>query len=113
MLVLNVYFYVTGQPSTEYVSTESPMAAYANVHHALEEMRVRSLAAIHGSPIHDFDYRNVPKSSDPPRVLVIGPENSGKTTLCKILVNYAINANQGWVPVLVNIDTSDIYPFVL
>jgi polyribonucleotide 5'-hydroxyl-kinase len=89
------------------------MAPYANVHHAFEQMRVRALAAIHGSPIHDPDYGNVPRNSEPPRVMVVGPENSGKTTLCKILANYAVNANQGWVPVLVNVDTADVRQILL
>jgi polyribonucleotide 5'-hydroxyl-kinase len=84
------------------------MIAYANIHHAFEEMRVRALAAVHGSPIQEVEYTNVPKYSDPPRVLVVAPENSGKTTLCKILANYAVNADQGWVPVLVNVDTSEV-----
>jgi polyribonucleotide 5'-hydroxyl-kinase len=100
--------HVIGQPSTEYISSESPMAAYANVHHAFEEMRVRALAAIHGSPIQEYDYVNNRRTSDPPRVMIVGPENSGKTTLCKILTNYAVNVNQGWVPVLINLDAADV-----
>jgi polyribonucleotide 5'-hydroxyl-kinase len=84
------------------------MAAYANVHHALEEMRVRALAAIHGSPIQEVEYSSTPRTSDPPRVLVVGQENSGKSALCKILANYAVKANQGWVPILVNLDTADV-----
>ncbi|KAJ7905838.1 Clp1-domain-containing protein [Mycena olivaceomarginata] len=42
--------HVTGQPSTEYVSEETPMAAYANLHIAFEQMRVRSLRDLRGSP---------------------------------------------------------------
>ncbi|KAF5389881.1 hypothetical protein D9757_003556 [Collybiopsis confluens] len=93
--------YVIGQPSTEYVSDDTPMAAYGNLHMAFEQMRVRALAKIHGSP--------VPKgpseiAAEPPRVLVLGPENSGKTSICKILVNYAVRAGQGWSPLLANVD---------
>lgn len=95
---------VTGHPSTEYVSEETPMAAYANLHIAFEQMRVRAQRTIHGSPIHDDD----PAASvQPPRVLVLGPENSGKTTVCKILVNYAVRAGQGWSPLLTNVDPSE------
>src|SRR5579863_8864275 len=78
--------HVTGTPSTEYVSDESPMNAYANVHLALEKMRVRALSSQRGSPLpagpdhHEAD-------PEPPRVLVLGPENSGKTTVCKTLAN--------------------------
>ncbi|KAA1469407.1 hypothetical protein DENSPDRAFT_835025 [Dentipellis sp. KUC8613] len=84
---------VTGLPSTEYVSEETPMAAYANVHLALEAMRVRAVA-----PADD---------DEPPRVLVLGPENSGKTSVCKILTNYAVRAGQDWVPLYVNVDPAE------
>lgn len=95
---------VTGQPSTEYVSDETPMAAYANLHIAFEQMRVRALRTLHGSPAHDDDSS---AGAEPPRVLIVGPENSGKTTLCKILVNYAVRSGQGWSPLLVNVDPSE------
>ena len=45
---------------------------------------------------------------DPPRVLVVGPEHSGKTTVCKILTNYAVRAGQNWSPFLVNVDPSEV-----
>jgi polyribonucleotide 5'-hydroxyl-kinase len=98
--------YVTGTPSTDYVSDETPMHAYANVHLALEKMRVRALSSHRGSPPppgpdHEVD-------SEPPRVLVLGPENSGKTTVCKVLTNYAVRAGQGWRPMYVNTDPSEV-----
>jgi polyribonucleotide 5'-hydroxyl-kinase len=102
-----IYFrkHVTGHPSTEYISEETPMAAYANLHIAFEQMRVRALRTVHGSPAHDDD----PAANiEPPRVLVLGPENSGKTTVCKILVNYAVRAGQGWSPLLANVDPSEV-----
>ncbi|KAG6916611.1 Cleavage polyadenylation factor subunit clp1 [Tephrocybe rancida] len=92
------------QPSTEYVSDETPMAAYANLHIAFEQMRVRALRVVHGSPPRNDDPSAL---ADPPRVLVLGPDNSGKTTVCKILVNYAVRAGQGWSPLLVNVDPSE------
>ncbi|KAG5645598.1 Cleavage polyadenylation factor subunit clp1 [Asterophora parasitica] len=96
--------HVTGHPSTEYVSDETPMAAYANLHIAFEQMRVRALRTLHGSPAHDDDPA---ANAEPLRVLVVGPENSGKTTVCKILVNYAVRAGQGWSPLLVNVDPTE------
>lgn len=96
--------YVTGEPSTEYVSNETPMKVYANLHIALEQMRVRALRQIRGSPAPPGETAN----SDPPRVLVLGPEHSGKTTICKILTNYIVRAGQGWSPFLVNIDPSEV-----
>jgi hypothetical protein len=106
-LVLLIYFaqHITGRPSTEYVSEETPMAAYANVHIAFEQMRVRALRIVHGSPASEDDAN---ANAEPPRVLVLGPENSGKTTVCKILTNYAVRAGQNWSPVLVNVDPSEV-----
>ncbi|KAL6301804.1 hypothetical protein BKA93DRAFT_795947 [Sparassis latifolia] len=98
---------VTGQPSTEYISEETPMVAYANVHLALEQMRVRALRAVHGSPPSDDDDADILTNPDAPRVLVLGPENSGKTTMCKILTNYALRTGQDWCPLLVNADPSE------
>jgi polyribonucleotide 5'-hydroxyl-kinase len=82
------------------------MAAYGNLHIAFEQMRVRALRKIHDSPVPDQD-ANAP--TEPPRVLVLGPENSGKTTVCKILVNYAVRSGQGWAPLFVNVDPSEVF----
>ncbi|KAL0946785.1 hypothetical protein HGRIS_012958 [Hohenbuehelia grisea] len=101
---------VTGRPSTEYVSDETPMSAYANLHIALEQMRVRALSALNGSSDEDDENRDENPSSrraEPPRVLIVGPEHSGKTTIAKILTNYAVRAGQGWSPLLVNMDTTE------
>ncbi|KIK59491.1 hypothetical protein GYMLUDRAFT_169375 [Collybiopsis luxurians FD-317 M1] len=92
------------QPSTDYVSDETPMTAYANLHIAFEQMRVRALAKIHGSPVPEASSE---LASEPPRVLVLGPENSGKTTICKILANYAVRTGQGWSPLLANVDPNE------
>ncbi|KAH9996872.1 Pre-mRNA cleavage complex II protein Clp1-domain-containing protein [Russula vinacea] len=92
-------------PSTDYVSDETPMNAYANVHLALEKMRVRALSNHRGSPLPSGPEQDV--DPEPPRVLVLGPENSGKTTVCKILTNYAVRAGQGWSPMYVNTNPSE------
>jgi polyribonucleotide 5'-hydroxyl-kinase len=83
------------------------MATYANLHIAFEQMRVRALNAVHGSPNSDDD-SDANANAEPPRVLVLGPENSGKTTMCKIITNYAVRAGQDWSPLLVNVDTSEV-----
>lgn len=83
------------------------MYAYANVHIALESIRVRALRALHGSPPPPGVEENG-NSSEPPRVLIMGPENSGKTSVCKILTNYAVRAGQGWAPLLVNTDPGEV-----
>jgi mRNA cleavage and polyadenylation factor CLP1 P-loop/N-terminal beta-sandwich domain of polyadenylation factor len=104
-LSASAYSHVTGHPSTEYVSEETPMVAYSNLHIAFEQMRVRALRAIHGSPASGDEAEITPV---PPRVLVLGPENSGKTTVCKILTNYAVRAGQDWAPLLINTDPSEV-----
>ena len=43
--------HVTGTPSAEYTSEETPMSAYANVHTALEQMRVRALCKSKNIPL--------------------------------------------------------------
>lgn len=96
--------HVTGEPSTEYVSDDTPMRTYGNLHIALEQMRVRALSEIRGSPVPHQDKTR----SEPPRILVLGPEHSGKTTVCKILTNYAVRGGQGWTPFLVNVDPSEV-----
>ncbi|THH28918.1 hypothetical protein EUX98_g5271 [Antrodiella citrinella] len=105
--------HVIGQPSTEYVSEETPMNAYANLHLAFEGMRVRALhhAQITAHPekatAEDIEEDRAGEPADAPRVLVIGPENSGKTTVSKLLINYATRAGQDWSPMLVNVDPSE------
>ena len=62
------------------------MVSYVNVHFALERMRHE--AAIHGR--------------EGPRVVVVGPDNAGKTSLIKTLTGYATKT--GREPVVVNLD---------
>lgn len=79
------------------------MSVYANLHVALEQMRVRASREIRGSPVPPQDKER----SEPPRVLILGPDCSGKTTICKILTNYAVRAGQSWSPFFVNVDPSE------
>ena len=98
-----ILLHVTGQPSTEYVSEETPMTAYANLHVAFEGMRVRALDRANGNM-----HANDTAGTEPPRVLILGPENSGKTSIAKILINYATRAGQNWSPMLVNVDPGEV-----
>ncbi|KAG7448081.1 uncharacterized protein BT62DRAFT_930162 [Guyanagaster necrorhizus] len=95
---------VTGHPSTDYVSEETPMNAYGNLHVAFEQMRVRALQTLSGSLPPDT---KSDVNAEPPRVLILGPENSGKTSVCKILVNYTVRAGQEWTPLLINLDPNE------
>ncbi|KAF2497106.1 Clp1-domain-containing protein [Lophium mytilinum] len=77
---------LAGEPESEYVAEETQMTSYANVHFALENAREKAGA----------------QKEIGPRVLVVGPENAGKTSLCKILTAYATKS--GRQPVVVNLD---------
>lgn len=65
------------------------MVSYSNVHFALEKLR------------DEADDSN----GDGPRVLVVGPTDSGKTSLVKLLTAYAMR--MGRQPVVVNTDPSE------
>lgn len=79
------------------------MAPYANVHIALEQLRLRA-SSKDSTPEPSW---GKPVSSSP-RVLVLGPDNSGKTTVCKILINYAVRSGQDWAPFLINVDPNEV-----
>lgn len=79
---------ITGEADSDYIAEETPLMSFANLHFALEDLRDRR-ASSSGTDIG-------------PRVLVVGPENSGKTSLVKTLVSYAIKS--GRQPMVVNLD---------
>jgi polyribonucleotide 5'-hydroxyl-kinase len=65
------------------------MVSYVNTHFALEGLRQEAARA----------------GKDAPRVLVVGPNNSGKTSLVKLLTAYA--QRSGRVPLVVNTDSRE------
>lgn len=99
--------HVTGKAAAEYVSDETPMVPYSNLHLALEQMRVLASRASRNSP-PPSQHEHI--NPDPPRVLVIGPESSGKTAVTKVLANYATRSPAQWAPIVVNLDTNDVRP---
>lgn len=78
-----------GGCQSEYTAEETPMIEYANLHFALESMRQESQGS----------------GKDGPRVLLLGPDNAGKTSLAKILTAYATKA--GRQPLVVNLDPNE------
>ncbi|EPS40034.1 hypothetical protein H072_6144 [Dactylellina haptotyla CBS 200.50] len=82
---------IEGSPSVEYIAEETPMSTYLNLHIALEKLR---FAASDCPPTAD--------GAQGPRILLIGPPDVGKTTLCKILTGYSIR--QGRKPMVINLD---------
>lgn len=79
---------VTGELEVGYVSSETPMVVYLNVHTAIEQMRQK--------------VEREGKNSIGPRVMVCGPVDVGKSTLCRILLNYAVR--MGRRPLFVDLD---------
>ncbi|KAL5341673.1 hypothetical protein BJX70DRAFT_43109 [Aspergillus crustosus] len=78
-----------GGCQSEYTAEETPMVEYANVHFALESLRADAKA----------------NGKDGPRVLIIGPEDAGKTSVSKILTAYAVKT--GREPIVVNLDPTE------
>ena len=83
-------FTVTGDVlASEYIAEETPMVEYANVHFALENLRDQ----------------NRLQNCTGPRLLILGPENAGKSSLAKILTGYAIRGARA--PVVANLDPKE------
>ncbi|KAL9269625.1 CLP1-like protein [Drosera capensis] len=81
-----------GATETDYMADETPMINYVNVHAVLEARRNRAKSSSSSDP----------ESSQGPRVIVVGPTDSGKSTLSRMLLSWA--AKQGWKPTYVDLD---------
>jgi polyribonucleotide 5'-hydroxyl-kinase len=66
------------------------MMSYANLHFALEKLRQQAEDT----------------KSNGPRVLILGSEDAGKTSLAKILASYSVR--QGRCPILVDLDPKQV-----
>ena len=64
------------------------MTTYVNVHMALEQLRTQ--AAETSTP------ENPCRG---PRVMITGPTDVGKSTLCRLLVNYAVRSELVYIPI--------------
>jgi len=85
---------LSGNWEAAYVSKDTPMNMYLNTHAALEEKR-----------------KTVEEAGDDsvgPRVLVVGPTDVGKSTLCKILLNYAVRCRRKPTLIDLNVTNSEI-----
>ncbi|KAH8602071.1 Pre-mRNA cleavage complex II protein Clp1-domain-containing protein [Bisporella sp. PMI_857] len=76
-------------PCVEYIAEETPMVSYVNTHFALDKLRDEASE----------------KNGEGPRVLVVGPSNSGKTSLVKMLTAYATRV--GRQPMVINTDSRE------
>lgn len=79
---------IEGELEVGYVSGETPMVIYLNVHMSIEQMRQRR------------EKQN--NKAIGPRVMICGPVSVGKSTLTQILLNYGVR--MGRRPVYVDID---------
>ena len=80
---------VTGDCASEYIAEETPMTSYSNAHFALEDLRQAAAE----------------RDQQAPRVLVLGPDNAGKSSLVKLFAAYA--TRNGRQPVIVNLDNKE------
>ena len=92
--------HILGRPSTEYIAEETPVPVYFNLHLALERIRALALPVIEAAKVEvqdpatgetSFEYED---DRPGPRVLLIGEQESGKTTLLKTLANWAIRSGR-------------------
>ena len=84
---------VSGKTEGLYVSRETPMIIYANTHLCLERLRLTA-----------DSLSNENKSAKGPVTMVVGPTDVGKSTLSRILINYAVR--RGRKPLYVDLDVS-------
>ncbi|XP_067125537.1 polyribonucleotide 5'-hydroxyl-kinase Clp1 [Centruroides vittatus] len=75
-----------GKTESTYVAKETPMIMYANIHAAFEQMRLKA---------EEEDTKG-------PTVLIVGPTDVGKSTLCRIILNFAVRI--GRRPIFVDLD---------
>ncbi|CAO3569151.1 unnamed protein product [Mortierella alpina] len=80
---------IQGTCSVEYIANETPMISYLNTHLALEQRRVLATQ----------------NNGKGPRVLIVGPNDVGKTSLSKMLLSYALR--QSRQPIYVDLDCSE------
>ncbi|KAL6888901.1 hypothetical protein ACP4OV_009927 [Aristida adscensionis] len=92
-----------GVSESEYTSDETPMVIYVNTHAILDARRARArAAAAQGGDLEASQDDEILSSSKGPRVIVVGPTDSGKSTLCKMLLSWG--AKLGWKPTYVDLD---------
>ncbi|KAL7070019.1 hypothetical protein ACQ4LE_011159 [Meloidogyne hapla] len=84
---------VVGKTESIYIAQQTPMIIYLNTHAALESLRKVAESQLLADP-------NGPARG--PRLMITGPTDVGKTTLCRILCNYAVR--EGRTPLYVDLD---------
>lgn len=94
--------------SMTYVASHTPVPSYLNAHDALEARRTLAAEATASAASAAGDEEATTTTSrqrnenEGPRAIVVGPTNAGKSTLCKLLLNYAVRG--GWHPTFLDLD---------
>jgi len=82
---------LSGPPEAVYVAEDTPMAAYLNAHQVIANMRADAAAS--AAAAADPGRQGGP--GEGPRVAVVGPVDTGKSTLCRTLLNWAVRTGGG------------------
>lgn len=83
-----------GSALRRYTADETPMASYINIHKMVNNRRLEAQQrAEEGEAVVG------------PRVIVVGPTDAGKSTLCRLLINYAVRS--GFEPTFVDLDVGE------
>ena len=95
---------VTGdQCESDYIADETPLHQYMNLHFALENLRETAAANLARSKAVGPGLAGASTQvNGGPRVLLLGPQNAGKTSLIKTLSGYATRMDRS--PCVVNLD---------
>jgi polyribonucleotide 5'-hydroxyl-kinase len=93
-------------PSTSYTSLSSTFPFILSVHLALERQRILAKRELKQNNVNPQFREGM--GGRGPRVMVLGPANSGKSTLVKGLVNLAVGSGMGWAPAVVGLDPGNV-----
>ena len=85
---------VVGKTESAYIAQQTPMVMYLNAHFALETMREKAE--------EELTKAEPNLSARGPCIMIAGPMDVGKSTLCRILCNYAVR--EGRTPTYVDLD---------
>jgi len=88
---------ITGKTESAYISKDTPMVQYLNVSFAIEGLRRKA-----EERENQVDNQGNPLDARGPRVMVVGGTDVGKTTLCRLLLNYGVRL--GRRPVFIDLD---------
>lgn len=103
---------VSSLPASQYTSTSTTQLHLHSLHLALERLRILARRAGNVTVEPGPSGGPSPAVTNPaargPRVMVLGPPSSGKTTVVKNLVNMALGSGVGWNVGVAGLDPSSV-----